>query len=252
MPNEKDIKINENTENKENAENKENCENYNPNKKRGKYAQFNLYTDNSAQMRFLKWLTGWEYSPNGSRLVGSSKVASGCWIVHEPEQDEKKQHIHVLALFDQPHSQYAYAKLGGDVECQIHGDMYVYDKDLFESHVETKVIKLLKPGINAQTVENPQEMLLYFTHETFASKEAGKKEYSRNELHWFGAESGTVQRLYGQETVVSTAYARDIMNLASQCRTCKQLLEVLVSNGMIEHVEYVRKNSYFVKTFLMG
>lgn len=223
------------------------------NAKRGRYVQYNLYPDNPAMMRFFEWLTGHKYIGNGAYTVtGSAHMASGCWILHEPEKDEKKQHIHVMCYFEQSHSQRAYAKLGGSCEYQKHGDDYIYDKDLFEPDVETVVKDTLTPKLNAQVIEDPPTFLLYMTHETFASQQDGKKVYDRSLLHWFGAMYTKISDLRGDTEINNHQIEFDLLELAGKCTSLSELTRILLSNGMVRHMEFIRKNAYFTKTFILG
>lgn len=223
------------------------------NAKRGHFAHFNLYPDNPVMMKFFEWLTGHKYLGKGAyTITGAAHMASGCWILHEPEKDEKKQHIHVMCYFEQSHSQRAYAKLGGSCEYQKHGDDFIYDKDLFEPEVETVVTDTLKPKLNAQVIEDPPSMLLYLTHETFAAQQEGKKIYDRSLLHWFGNVYTKVMDLYGEAEVNHHQIEYDLLELAGKCTSLSELTRILLSNGMVRHMEFIRKNAYFTKTFILG
>lgn len=223
------------------------------NAKRGHYAHYNLYPDNPIMMKFFQWLTGHKYIGNGAYTVtGSAHMASGCWILHTPEKDEKKEHIHVMCYFEQSHSQKAYAKLGGKAEYQIQDGNYIYDKDLFDDNVKTTVDDLLKPKVHAQVIEDPPTMLLYLTHETFAAQQDGKKQYDRTSLHWFGTMFTKVSDLRREIESNNHEIELDLMNLSEKCNSLQELMRLLISNSMIRHVEFIRKNSYFAKTFLFG
>lgn len=223
------------------------------NAKRGHYAHYNLYPDNPVMMRFFEWLTGHKYIGKGAyTITGTAHMASGCWILHEPEKDEKKEHIHVLCYFEQAHSQKAYAKLGGKTEYQIQDGNYIYDKDLFNANIDAVVDDLLKPKVHAQVVEDPPTMLLYLTHETFAAQEDGKKRYDRTALHWFGANYNKIMDFYRDAECNNHSIELDLLRLSGKCTNISELMNLLLSNGMIKHVEFIRKNSYFCKIFLFG
>lgn len=62
--------------------------------KRGRNFAFVLYPDNEQQMKLLRWLN----SPNCSYNCRTM------FIKHQPEQDDKKEHIHCVTVFDNPRS----------------------------------------------------------------------------------------------------------------------------------------------------
>ena len=212
------------------------------NKKR--WLTFEIYPDNPEQIEAFKWLR-------------SANINSGMYIEHEGENGGKN-HIHVMIYEDNP------------INCKLQGEQLVCpsyakrfgtfeglmldDKMLYKCRDELPDGKQWAtfPVIGmVQGVSDPNSLAHYLLHERYCDIREGKRLYSFTDLKFWG-DSERFKRLYQTDKTNSKNDTEKLVCIARECSSCKQLISKLLEIGEWELIDYVKKNPYFVKTFIIG
>lgn len=228
-------------ENNENEDNKKSLNRFKT--VRGSWIVFQVYPDNCHQMDAFEYL----------KSIGSTM----CWIEHEPEDDEKKRHIHVMIHFDRARTASGF--------CSSFGKAWFSTSTTSDGKQELTPIPFGQESIfissgsaaeadiftYAEVVSSPCDQYRYFTHSDFKSIRAGKKRYSQSNIQMWG-DIQLIQKLAYQEYQNYENTITDLMSYSDCCTSANEFLHKLLADGRFDLVSYVQSKAYFVKEFMLN
>lgn len=212
------------------------------NKKR--WLTFEIFPDNPEQMNAFEWLK-------------SANTCSGMYIKHDGENGGK-DHYHVMVYEDNGINCKkqgenlvceSYAKRFGTYEfCEKDGKIYYKCRDELPEGCEWKTA-LVIPVVFG--VSDPNSLAHYFLHERYVDIREGKKLYNYSELQFWG-NSERFKALYNTNDTNKIDIRGRVICCAKGCTSPHEIIEKAVIIGDWEIIEYIEKNPYFVKTFLLN
>lgn len=226
------------------------------NTRKFRFMTFEIYPDNPAQMAAFKWLK----SPECTLITG------GMYIEHEPEEDEKKKHYHVMIYRDVALTgvfTVVEDKQWFQVEtvCSWFGTTEVYKDDYgkyyhkeFDSEglpdsVEWETDKILK---HCEGVSDPVNLAAYFLHSRFCDR--NKKRYVYEDLKFFGQDT-RFKQLFDSEDELITDLSFEVYTIAKNNDIHRgegqKLIDICIDMSRIDLIEYIRKNHAFVEFYLL-
>lgn len=208
---------------------------------RGSWIVFLLYPDNCHHMDILSYL----------KDIGSTM----CWIEHEPEEDEKKKHIHVMIHFDRARTASGFCSSFGKGWYSVTKED---DKEVFtpipfgQESIFISAGNAVEKDIlsYAEVVSSPCDKYRYFTHSDFKSMRSGKKRYSQDAVQKWG-DINLIDKLAYQEYQNFENTISDLMFYSDRCFTANELMRKLLSEGRYDLVSYIQSRAYFVREFML-
>lgn len=261
---------------------------------------FVLYPDNVHQMQLLAWLE----SPVNSANFGYKM----CYILHQPETDEKKQHYHVMVQYPNARTSEGVKKSFGvyrtvwrlyhmQVNATIDKTLHKPPKGfqaqtltgyIRQTKTKDKLVPVLtdsanpesfvdveyhgrervcpvKPGLtdeiykltplytvpHVEPVSDSKSYAQYMLHRTYECWLADKHKYSFNDLQ---GDSEYISILLGgeySETAFNVTKLVEYYKAYQQTACVQTFLEFLLGfEDGFQAVEFIRKNPYFVSTYI--
>lgn len=199
-----------------------------------------LYPDNIYHQQIMDYLNS-EKNPY-----------QGCYIKHQPEHDEKKEHWHVALYFPNCRTKAGVIKMFGKGEFRKteNGFEPCLDKtgiDETEIEVSDLVGEML-----VEPVSDIHSTAMYFLHKTFAAIRDGKKEYAISDIKAFNNDFELVNSLFELDKTTSAGtQLQEIIRYIDEykIKTIKELVLTLYSNEP-QLVKYVETHSYLIKNIL--
>ena len=165
-----------------------------------------MYPDNPMHVKLLEYL---------------KRTVTMAYIKHAPEEDEKKEHWHVLIYLDAPVTERgfkeSFGKADGFVNKETGEKSFVApvlsDVDNWDVCKDIPILS------QSQATSNASSCLHYMTHENFESIIKGKKQYSRDDIQYFG-DVEKLMKLWNTEFVNHA----DILKRNKHDRQCSRQL----------------------------
>jgi hypothetical protein len=167
--------------------------------------------------------------------------------------DGHKKHIHALLHFDTARTAKGVSSYFGDgyfVETEDGKKRCLWGSELesFKINAPDKILR--EPIFNhVEVCHSPDSYASYMTHTSYASRLDGKEQYSIDDIKISG-DTSLFWTFFLPIQEKKGALLKDVISYYQQYKTDKSVLAVLLFEGRFDLVEYVRKNSYFVHTFL--
>lgn len=196
-----------------------------------------MYPDNPMHVKLLDYL---------------ERNVTMAYIKHAPEEDEKKEHWHVLIYLDMPVTERgfkeSFGKSSGFVNKETGAKSFVApvpaDVDNWESCGDIPILS------QSQATSNASSCLHYMTHENFESIIKGKKQYSRDDIRYFG-DVEKLMKLWNTDFINHADILNDIIIYAEQYKTHKEVVKHLICDGKMNAVDYIAGHAYFVSKFFL-
>lgn len=214
---------------KEEAENK---------KRKGRWIACVVYPDNPYQMAALSYMVN----------LGLTL----CYIQHEPEEEEKKAHIHVLIFFDTARSASGFCSSFGRCPCLKTDSGFepippenvsILRQSRSDDIVEKPIFS------HAEVVSIPESYYLYMFHKDFKSVMAGKTPYDDKMMHYCG-DGDALKKLKHTEFSNKGTTLLEIQNYFDTFKSCRAVMAALLRDGRQDLIGYIEGHSYFVRTFM--
>lgn len=175
--------------------------------KRSRYFSLLLWCDNPEHMEVYDWIT---------------KEESYISILHEPEEDDRKPHYHVILHFQN-------ARTLNGVE-------------KYFNHQVDRFVRICN---------DPYAFAQYMLHNTFECKKKQKKRYSLSDVNGTGELIRLlypVKKLQYTETILV-----ELLNIIEtrQVISLRSLIKILIRTKNSILLEYVTSHSFFVKSLLL-
>ena len=156
-----------------------------------------MYPDNPMHVKLLEYL---------------ERTVTIAYIKHAPEEDEKKEHWHVLIYLDSPVTERgfkeSFGKADGFVNKETGEKSFIApvpaDVDNWEACKDIPILS------QSQATSNASSCLHYMTHENFESIIKGKKQYSRDDVQYFG-DVEKLMKLWNTEYINHVDILNDII-----------------------------------------
>lgn len=225
---------------------------------RGKYRWFKmlLYPDNEVHRFLMDYLN----SPKCT--------LQGCYILHEPETNEKKQHWHVICYSANSRSPDGFAHSFGKCECVTLKDgtkRETFDISGYE-YTECDSRDILRYVLNADGTINDDlsncseikdiiAFATYILHKDFKSMIEGKKEYDIRDIKTLHGDYEFISRLYQVDKTTETgSEIVRICNYISECQlySIKDVMLTLYSNQEYDLIKYCEKHAYLITQLMKG
>ena len=202
--------------------------------KKGRWVACVLYPDNFHQMDVLKYL----------KSIGQTML----YITHEPEEDEKKQHIHVMIHFDYPRTASGFCSAFGMGKFKKSVDGY----EPIPDNVDCTDLPVLQLPIlsHAEIVSSPADYYRYLLHQDFKSIKAGKKKYQISDITFCGNKN-ELHKLAYQEYQNYNNLICELMECADCANSAQELMDILICSNRYDLISYVQGHAYFVKEFFL-
>lgn len=202
--------------------------------KKGRWIACVLYPDNCHQMEVLGYLES----------IGQTML----YITHQPEEDEKKEHIHVLIHFDYPRTSSGFCSAFGTGRFLKSDNGYEPVSD----NVDCTGLPVVQLPIltHAEIVSSPADYFRYVLHQDFKSVKSGKKEYQISDITFRGNEN-ELRKLAYQEYQQFSNIINDLMGFADCSENAHDLMQILIDNNRYDLISYVQGHSYFIKEFFL-
>lgn len=201
---------------------------------KGRWIACVLYPDNCHQMEVLGYLEN----------IGQTML----YITHQPEDDEKKEHIHVMIHFDYPRTSSGFCSAFGTGRFIKTGDLYEPVSD--DVDCTGKPVVQLPILSHAEIVSSPADYFRYVLHQDFKSVKAGKKEYQVSDITFRGNEN-ELRKLAYQEYQQFNNLINDLMYYSDCSENAHDLMQVLIDNKRYDLISYIQGHSYFIKEFFL-
>lgn len=201
---------------------------------KGRWIACVLYPDNCHQMEVLGYLES----------IGQTML----YIIHQPEDDEKKEHIHVMIHFDYPRTASGFCSAFGTGRFIKSGDEYKPISD----DVDCTGLPVVQLPIlsHAEIVSSPADYFRYVLHQDFKSVKAGKKKYQISDITFRGNEN-ELRKLAYQEYQQFNNLINDLMSYADCSESAHDLIQTLIDNNRYDLISYIQGHSYFIKEFFL-
>lgn len=197
-----------------------------------------LYPDNSYHIDFLEYL----------KQMGVTHL----YIKHQPEEDEKKEHIHLMIHFDYPYTVQGFLKSVGTgffVEIgKDENDKPIYkpippqDHSIYSNAVELNIIG------HAENITSPQGNYIYYLHRDFKSR--FKIQYKDSDVKKFG-DMSIINKVTRISYVDRDLMYQEIASYAIQSDNSHDFIRRLMADGRTDIVDYVSGHAYFIKEFFI-
>lgn len=197
-----------------------------------------LYPDNCYHVEFLEYL----------KQMGVTHL----YIKHQPEEDEKKEHIHLMCHFDYPYTVSGFLKSVGTgffVETgkdekgkPIYKPIKKEEKELYSNSVELNIIG------HAENITSPQGSYIYFLHKDFKSR--FKIQYKDSDVKKFG-DLRLINKITRISYIDRDLMYQEIASYACQSDNSRDFIRRVMADGRTDIVDYVSGHAYFVKEFFI-
>ena len=202
--------------------------------KRGRWIACVLYPDNCHQMEVLDYL----------KKIGQTML----YITHQPEDEKKVEHIHVMIHFDYPRTSSGFCSSFGMGRFVKSGDTYKSVAD----NVDCTGLPIVQLPIlsHAEIVSSPADYFLYVLHQDFKSIKAGKKRYEISDITFCGNEN-ELHKLAYQEWQQYNTLIYELMDYADCAKSSHDLIQTLMDNNRYDLISYIQGHAYFIKEFFL-
>lgn len=197
-----------------------------------------LYPDNFYHMEFLEYL----------KTMGITHL----YIKHQPEEDEKKEHIHLMIHFDYPYTVSGFVKSVGTgwfIETgkdengkSIYNPISPQDRSIYSNAIELNIIG------HAETITSPSGNYIYFLHRDFKSR--FKIQYNESDVVKIG-DMGIINKITRISYVNRELVYQEIASYSCQSSNSRDFIRRLMADDRMDIVDYVSTHSYFVKEFFI-
>ena len=197
-----------------------------------------LYPDNFYHMEFLDYL----------KTMGITHL----YIKHQPEQDEKKEHIHLMIHFDYPYTVSGFVKSVGtglfievgkdEKDKPIYKPIPPQDRSTYPNAVEMNIIG------HAENITSPQGNYIYYLHRDFKSR--FKIQYQDSDVVKIG-DMGIINKITNISYVNRECIYRDLVSYAGQAVNSLDFMHQVMADGRTDIVDYVSQHAYFVKEYFI-
>lgn len=211
-----------------------------PKSKRTRWFRLVLYPDNIYHQQIVDYLNS------------DKNPYQGCYILHQPESDEKKEHWHVALYFPNCRTRDGIVKMfgKGDFRRTENGLVPCPDKTgIDESEIE---VSDLVGEMLVEPVSDIHSTAMYFLHKTFAALREGKKEYAISDIKAFNNDFELVNSLFELDKTTSAGtQLQEIIRYIDdfKIKTIKDLILTLYCNDPML-VKYVEGHSYLIKNLM--
>ena len=240
---EKDNNINNNKGDKEKKEDKRA-------RKRSRWFSLVLYPDNSYHVDFMTYLQ------NKKKEYYSE--FQGFYIYHQPEDNEKKAHWHLILYFPNERTVGGVCKLFGKGNYYIDSrgkKRAVFDLTGFPKDIEIQVCDNVTPDI-CEAVSDIHSIYQYLLHRTYDSFLKGKRVYDRKDIKYINNDFEVVSAVVELPKKIAPAGAEliEIMTYIENERllNMSSLLHFLYINDRGDLIKYIERHSYLVKSIVGG
>lgn len=201
---------------------------------KGRWIACVLYPENCHQMEVLGYLED----------IGQTML----YITHQPEDDEKKEHIHVMIHFDYPRTASGFCSAFGTGNFIKSDDGYEpVSDDVDFTGLSVVQLPILS---HAEIVSSPADYFRYVLHQDFKSVKAGKKKYQISDITFCGNEN-ELRKLACQEYQQFNNIINDLMNFSDCAENARDLMHILIDNSRYDLISYIQGHSYFIKEFFL-
>lgn len=206
---------------------------------KGSWICFVVYPDNIHQMDAFNYL----------KDINSTM----CWIEHEPEDDEKKKHIHVMIHFDKARTASGFCSAFGKAWFSTSDNGELTAIPLGQESIFISEGKAVEHDIFsiAYVVSSPCDYYRYMIHSDFKSIRSGKKRYNQSDIQMWG-DIQLLQKLAFQEYQNYENTITDLMSYSDGCTSANELLHKVLADGRFDLVSYIQSKAYFVKEFMLN
>lgn len=200
-----------------------------------------LYPDNCYHMEILKWLDD------------DRSITQAAYILHEPEEDEKKQHYHVLLHYPTKRTLKGVVKSFGSGDFRRIGDKYEPCPDttgIEPNEIEVK--PLLVEDVTCFRVSDKISRVMYFMHKDFNCIRAGKKEYSFSDIKVCKHDYAFLSSLLEKEEMQCSGNELTTILDTIESYNLDRLSDVIKHFALNEPrlLNYVEKHSYLITQIL--
>ena len=202
--------------------------------KKGRWIACVLYPENCHQMEVLEYL----------KKIGQTML----YITHQPEDEKKVEHIHVMIHFDYPRTSSGFCSAFGMGRFVKSGDTYKSVAD----NVDCTGLPVVQLPIlsHAEIVSSPADYFLYVLHQDFKSIKAGKKRYEISDITFCGNKN-ELRKLAYQEWQQYNNLIYELMEYADCADSAHDLMDILICNNRYDLISYVQGHAYFIKEFFL-
>ena len=199
-----------------------------------------LYPDNIYHQQIMDYLNS------------NKNPYQGCYILHQPESDEKKEHWHVALYFPNCRTKAGVVKMFGKGEFRKteNGLTPCLDKTGIDE-AEIEISDLVGEAL-VEPVSDIHSTAMYFLHKTFAAIREGKKEYAISDIKAFNNDFELVNSLFELDKTTSAgSQLQEIIRYIDEykIKSMKDLILTLYMNEPLL-VKYVETHSYLIKNIL--
>lgn len=197
-----------------------------------------LYPDNFYHMEFLEYL----------KTMGITHL----YIKHQPEDNEKKEHIHLMIHFDYPYTVSGFVKsvgtgwfieVGKDEKNKpIFKSIPPQDRSTYPNSVEMNIIG------HAENITSPQGNYIYYLHKDFKSR--FKIQYKDSDVVKIG-DMGIINKITHISYVERELIYQEISSYACQSSGSRDFIRRVMADGRTDIVDYVSGHAYFIKEFFI-
>ena len=197
-----------------------------------------LYPDNFYHMEFLDYL----------KQMGITHL----YIKHQPEQDEKKEHIHLMIHFDYPYTVSGFVKSVGtgwfievgkdEKDKPIYKPIPPQDRSIYPNAFEMNIIG------HAENITSPQGNYIYYLHRDFKSR--FKIQYQDSDVVKIG-DIGIINKITNISYVNRELIYQEIASYACQSANSRDFICRVMADGRTDIVDYVSGHAYFIKEFFI-
>lgn len=207
---------------------------------RTRWFRFVLYPDNIYHHQIMEYLDS-EKNPY-----------QGCYILHQPESDEKKEHWHVALYFPNCRTKAGVINMFGKGEFRRtdNGLEPCPDKTGIDEN-EIEVADLVGEML-VEPVSDIHSTAMYFLHKTFAALRECKKEYAISDIKAFNHDYELVNSLFELDKTTSAgSELQEIIRYINdfKIKDLKDLILTLYCNEPLL-VKYVEGHSYLIKNLM--
>ena len=197
-----------------------------------------LYPDNFYHVEFLGYL----------KQMGVTHL----YIKHQPEEDEKKEHIHLMMHFDYPYTVKGFLKSVGTgffIETgkdekgkSIYKPIKKDEIELYPNFVELNIIG------HAENITSPQGSYIYYLHRDFKSRY--KIQYKDSDVKKFG-DMGLINKISRISYIDHELIYQEIASYSIQSDNSRDFIRRVMADGRTDIVDYVSGHAYFIKEFFI-
>lgn len=215
-----------------------------------------LYPDNMHHMDILSYLKGEkEYK----------FPYQACYILHQPEKDEKKEHYHVVLRYPNARTAQGVAdSFGkGDFRKHVQFDSEGKEHTMYEAICDTtgippeeiEVRPLIVPREGEQqntcsAISDIHAYAMYLLHQTYECIREGKHQYALSDIKACNHDNEFISSMFELDSLrESGSPVWQIMDYMEQnsLKNMSQLLRFLFLNDEHQLIKYVEKHTYLIK-----